>query len=116
MAYLYHLQCVESYGFLNSALTEYLLILCSTRVSNALGAGDPNAAQLATMTVMVLGATEAIIAVSVLYCCRNVLGYAFGYEKEVVDYVKSMTPIICLSMIMDSLQAVVSGNMFTQTL
>lgn len=81
----------------------------STRVSNALGAGNPNAAQLATMTVMVLGAAEVIIAVSVLYCCRNVLGYAFGYEKEVVDYVTDMTPIICLSMIMDSLQAVVSG-------
>lgn len=81
----------------------------STRVSNELGAGNPNAARLATLAVMVLGAAEVIIAATILFCCRYVLGYAFGDEKEVVEYVKEMSPIICLSVILDSLQAIVSG-------
>lgn len=33
-----------------------------------------------------------------------------GDEKEVVDYVREMTPLICLSIIMDNLQAVLSGS------
>lgn len=32
-----------------------------------------------------------------------------GDEKEVVDYVREMTPLICLSIIMDNLQAVLSA-------
>ncbi|KAI8028758.1 Protein DETOXIFICATION 14 [Camellia lanceoleosa] len=81
----------------------------STRVSNELGAGNPQAARLAVFTVMVLAVVEAIIISTILFCCRFVLGYAYSEEKEVVDYVKEMTPLICFSITMDSLQAVLSG-------
>lgn len=37
------------------------------------------------------------------------LGYAFSDEKEVIDYVKNMTPLLCISIMMDSTQGVLSG-------
>ncbi|CAN1268711.1 Protein DETOXIFICATION 12 [Linum perenne] len=41
--------------------------------------------------------------------CRHAFGYSFSNEKEVIDYVTRMAPLICLSVIMDSLQGVLSG-------
>ncbi|CAL5324799.1 unnamed protein product [Camellia sinensis] len=81
----------------------------STRVSNEVGAGNPQAARLAVWAVMVLEAAEATIAATTLFCCRNILGHAYSDDKEVVDYVKDMTPLLCLSIFMDSFQAVLSG-------
>ncbi|CAL5367273.1 unnamed protein product [Camellia sinensis] len=82
----------------------------STRVSNEVGAGNPQAARLAVWAVMVLEAAEATIAATTLFCCRNILGHAYSDDKEVVDYVKDMTPLLCLSIFMDSFQAVLSGG------
>ncbi|CAL5369639.1 unnamed protein product [Camellia sinensis] len=92
----------------NPELESSVLSIC-TRVSNELGAGNPQAARLAVCTVIVLAVAEAIIISTILFCCRFVLGYTYSEEKEVVDYVKEMTPLICFSITMDSLQAVLSG-------
>ncbi|KAJ4707037.1 Protein DETOXIFICATION [Melia azedarach] len=81
----------------------------STRVSNELGAGNPQAARLAACAVMVLAVTEAVIVSTTLFFCRNVLAYAFNSDKEVVNYVAELVPLLCLSIMMDSLQAVLSG-------
>ncbi|CAN1240138.1 Protein DETOXIFICATION 12 [Linum grandiflorum] len=40
---------------------------------------------------------------------RHAFGYSFSNDKEVIDYVTRMAPLICLSVIMDSLQGVLSG-------
>ena len=82
---------------------------CSTRVSNELGAGNPQAAQVAVSAAMFLAVTQAIAISATLFCCRHILGYAYSYERQVVDYVTIMTPLLCLSVFMDSLQAVLSG-------
>lgn len=89
-----------SYGFGAAA---------STRVSNELGAGNPQAARVAVRAAMFLSVIEASIVSTTLFCCRYVLGRAFSSEKQVVDYVAVMAPLICLSVFMDSLQAVLSG-------
>ncbi|KAL2522368.1 MATE efflux family protein [Forsythia ovata] len=81
----------------------------STLVSNELGAGKPRAARDAVFAVLVLSVSEFIIASTVIFFCRYILGYAFSNEMDVVNYVKDMTPFLCLSIIMDSLQAVLSG-------
>ena len=83
---------------------------CSTRVSNELGAGNPHAAQFSVSSVMVLSAIEAVIVSTILFCCRSVWGYAYSDEKEVVDYITGMTPLLCISVIMDTSQAVLSGK------
>ncbi|XP_019054836.1 PREDICTED: protein DETOXIFICATION 10-like isoform X2 [Nelumbo nucifera] len=81
----------------------------STRVSNELGAGNPQAAQVAVYVVMLLSVTEAVIVSTALFAGRYILGYAYSNEKEVVNYVTKMAPLFCLTVIMDSLQGVLSG-------
>ncbi|RZC52747.1 hypothetical protein C5167_021169 [Papaver somniferum] len=81
----------------------------STRVSNQLGAGKPQAARLAVFTVMIIAGTEAAIVSSALFVCRYIVGYAYSNGKEVVDYMTAMVPLICLSAILDGLQIVLGG-------
>ena len=40
-------------------------------------------------------------------------GYIYSNEKEVVDYVTVMAPLVCVSVILDSIQGVLIGNNFT---
>ncbi|KAL2457541.1 MATE efflux family protein [Forsythia ovata] len=81
----------------------------STRISNELGAGKPQAAQVALYAVLILSTVEFVMASTAIFIYRRILGYAFSDEKEVVIYVKEMTPLLSLSIIMDSLQAIFSG-------
>ena len=83
--------------------------LYSTRIANELGAGNPRAARFAVYAVMFLAVSETIIVASALFASRRVFGYLYSNEKEVVDYVTTMAPLVCLSIVMDSLQAVLSG-------
>nr|XP_025885467.1 protein DETOXIFICATION 14-like isoform X2 [Solanum lycopersicum] len=79
------------------------------RISNELGAGNPEAARMSVMSVTVLGMAEAIVASIILLCSCRILGYAFSNEKEVVDYLRDMTPLLCLLIATDCIQAVLSG-------
>nr|GMC58284.1 protein DETOXIFICATION 14-like [Ipomoea batatas] len=81
----------------------------SVRVSNALGGGKPQAARAALFAVLLLSATEFLLASVAIFCCRYVWGYMFTYEQEVITYVKEITPLLCLSIILDGTQAVLSG-------
>lgn len=83
--------------------------LYSTRVSNELGAGNPQGARIATFAAMFLAVSETTIITTTLFACRNVFGYTFSNEKEVIDYVTTMAPLVCLSVILDSFQGVLSG-------
>nr|XP_043629015.1 protein DETOXIFICATION 16-like [Erigeron canadensis] len=82
----------------------------STRVSNELGAGHPRTARLSVTVVVVVAVIVGIVVGSVLILIRNVLGYAFSNEVEVVHYVATMLPIIAASNFLDGLQCVLSGS------
>ncbi|GMP83554.1 hypothetical protein CsSME_00037425 [Camellia sinensis var. sinensis] len=79
-----------------------------TRVSNELGAGNPQGARVAVFAVMLLAVAETTVVSATLFACRRIFGYTFSNEKEVVDYVTAMAPLVCLSVIMDSIQGVLS--------
>ncbi|MED6193530.1 hypothetical protein PIB30_020500 [Stylosanthes scabra] len=81
----------------------------STRVSNELGAGKPRAARVAVQAAMCLAVIETSIVSATLFACRHIYGYVFSNEKEVVDYVTVMAPLVCVSVILDSLQGVLAG-------
>ncbi|WOH10283.1 hypothetical protein DCAR_0729750 [Daucus carota subsp. sativus] len=81
----------------------------STRVSNELGAGHAEAARLAAWLATFLAVIEVVCASTILFCCRSILGYAFSDEKEVVDYVKELAPILSLSIMADCLATMFSG-------
>ncbi|XP_061351423.1 protein DETOXIFICATION 12-like [Gastrolobium bilobum] len=84
-------------------------VSASTRVSNELGAGNPHGARVAVLAAMSLAAIETSIVSGTLFACRNVYGYIFSNDKEVVDYVTVMAPLVCLSVILDSIQGVLNG-------
>ncbi|XP_055960880.1 protein DETOXIFICATION 12-like [Mercurialis annua] len=91
------------------ALPYGLSAAVSTRVSNELGAGNPKAARNAAYSVMFITAAELILVSVTLFATQHVFGYTFSDEKEVVDAVSSMAPLICLSVIIDGLQGIFSG-------
>ncbi|XP_028785491.1 protein DETOXIFICATION 14-like [Neltuma alba] len=81
----------------------------STRVANEVGAGNVEAAKGAVRVWIILGVAEGCIVSGTLLGCRHFLGYAFNSDHDVVHYVGSIAPLLCLSVFLDSLQAVISG-------
>ncbi|XP_019173064.1 PREDICTED: protein DETOXIFICATION 12-like [Ipomoea nil] len=81
----------------------------STRISNELGAGNSEAARNVVTAVLVLSLSEAVIAITALLCSGRVLGFLFSNEKEVVDYIGKMVPFVCLLVVTDCIQSVLSG-------
>ncbi|KAF3332690.1 MATE efflux family protein 5-like protein [Carex littledalei] len=81
----------------------------STRVSNELGAGRPETARLAVQVVLCLTITGGLIVGSILILIRDVWGYAYSNEEEVVKYVAIILPILAISNMLDSIQCVLSG-------
>ncbi|KAJ3686035.1 hypothetical protein LUZ61_015199 [Rhynchospora tenuis] len=99
---------------LNTACFVYMIpfglgAAVSTRVSNELGAGRPEAAKLAVRVVLCLTITGGIIVGTVLIFVRNIWGYAYSNEAEVVKYVAIMLPLLAISNMIDSIQSVLSG-------
>ncbi|KAK4715493.1 hypothetical protein R3W88_013831 [Solanum pinnatisectum] len=99
---------------LNTTYTLYaipfgLSSAVSTRVSHQLGAGNPQGACASAVSVMLIAAAESILVGTTVFACRNVCGYIFSNEKEVVDYVANIAPLLCLSVIIDSFQGTLSG-------
>ncbi|XVE72137.1 hypothetical protein DITRI_Ditri11bG0014500 [Diplodiscus trichospermus] len=81
----------------------------STRVANQLGAGNPQGARRSVVVAMVIAAIEPIMVATALFSCRHIFGYLFSNEKQVVNYVAEMIPLLCISLLMDSIQGVLSG-------
>ncbi|KAK9116196.1 hypothetical protein Sjap_015143 [Stephania japonica] len=81
----------------------------STRVSNELGAGKPQAARLAVYAAMAIAIADATIVSAILFASRNIWGYAYSNENGVIDYVTGMAALISIEVILDSLQGVMSG-------
>ncbi|KAF9623474.1 hypothetical protein IFM89_003058 [Coptis chinensis] len=100
--------CLTTISFLYS-IPIGLGAAASTRVSNELGAGNAQDARISVCVVMLIAATVMVFVSATLFASRNILGYAYSNEKEVIDYVTTLVPLVCLSVIMDSLQGVLSG-------
>lgn len=81
----------------------------STRIANELGAGNPQIARIAACGAVVMGAANGLVVSSILFTTRKVFGYCFSSEKQVVDYVTTMAPLVCVNVLSDSLQGVLSG-------
>uniref|UniRef100_A0A1S4D6N7 Protein DETOXIFICATION 9-like n=1 Tax=Nicotiana tabacum TaxID=4097 RepID=A0A1S4D6N7_TOBAC len=81
----------------------------STRISNELGARNPKAARNSICAVFTLATVEFLIASGILFLLRNLWGYAFTHEQEVVNLLKEITPLLCLSMFLNTVVAVLSG-------
>ncbi|KAL0408918.1 UNVERIFIED_CONTAM: protein DETOXIFICATION 12 [Sesamum radiatum] len=92
----------------NPQLETSVLSVC-TRISNELGAGRPERARASVIASTLLAIINATVVGVSLFACRRVFGYVFSNEKEVVDYVTDMAPLICLSVVIDNIQGALLG-------
>lgn len=104
---------VLSITFNTSALlyviTYGLGAAASTRISNELGAGHPRAARLAACVVIVIGVALGTVDGLVLIAIRNVWGYAYSNDREVIRYLANMMFILAASHFLDSLLCALTG-------
>lgn len=81
----------------------------STRVSNELGSGSADRARVAVYASMLIASIEAIITSSTLFSTRRVFGYLFSNDMQVINYVTKMAPLVCISVVLDSIQGTLCG-------
>ncbi|ESQ28715.1 hypothetical protein EUTSA_v10018475mg [Eutrema salsugineum] len=81
----------------------------STNVANELGAGNPRGACDSASAAIIIAAVESVVVSSTLFLSRNVWPYAYSNVEEVTRYVTEITPILCISILMDSFLTVLSG-------
>ncbi|ESR43947.1 hypothetical protein CICLE_v10013604mg [Citrus x clementina] len=96
---------VSKTDFGNTGAELTIGISYCTRVANELGAGNPEPARLSTCVVIFLAVAEAAIGSVALFCCRNVLAYLFNTDKDVVNYVSELVPLLSTAIFMDSMQS-----------
>lgn len=88
------------------------ILCCSTRVSNELGAGNSQAAQLALRVMIIMAISEGAAVGITTILVRHVWGKLYSNEEEVIKYVAKMMPLLALSDFLDGFQCVLSGHNF----
>ncbi|KAK3133961.1 hypothetical protein QOZ80_6AG0543300 [Eleusine coracana subsp. coracana] len=81
----------------------------STRVSNELGAGHPQAAKLATRVVLFIALSTGLLIASAMILLRSFWGYMYSNEPQVVTYIAKMIPVLAISFFTDGLHSSLSG-------
>ncbi|CAK0783734.1 hypothetical protein CVIRNUC_006933 [Coccomyxa viridis] len=102
-------------GFNTTALTYTISLgvggAASTRVGHELGSGKPKRAQLAATTVIGLEVMLMVVVVILGIALRDVWGYLFTSDPEVIDAIEYILPLVFLSEIGDGLNGVCGGVM-----
>ena len=80
------------------------------RVSNELGAGHPKSAAFSVVVVNVISFIICVIAAIVILALRRVLSYAFTEGEVVADAVSDLSPLLALTLVLNGIQPVLSGN------
>ncbi|XP_073138671.1 protein DETOXIFICATION 21-like [Henckelia pumila] len=89
-----------SFGFLAAA---------SVRISNELGSGDPKAAKFSIAVIVVTSFCMGIIFLTVALVLRDRVGYMYTKSPQVAAEVARLSPLLAFSMLMNSVQPVLSG-------
>ncbi|VAI94023.1 unnamed protein product [Triticum turgidum subsp. durum] len=58
---------------------------------------------------MVLGIASSVSVALAIVLVRNLWGYAYSNDKEVVEYISRIMPIIAVAFLFDDMQCVLSG-------
>ncbi|XP_065618809.1 protein DETOXIFICATION 19 isoform X2 [Quercus suber] len=90
-------------------ITYGLSAAASTRVSNELGAGNPIQAKSAMAVAIKLSVLLAVTVVLALGFGHNIWAGFFSNSNEIIQEFSSMTPLLAISIISDSVQGVLSG-------
>ncbi|NXQ16464.1 S47A1 protein, partial [Peucedramus taeniatus] len=81
----------------------------SVQVGNALGSGNIEVAKRSSNTGLICTGVFSVIVGSILAATRNVLGYVFTTEKEIVDLVAWVMPIYVVFHLFEAMSGACSG-------
>ncbi|KAK3028410.1 hypothetical protein RJ639_039620 [Escallonia herrerae] len=90
-------------------ITYGLSAAASQRVSNELGAGNPDRAKHAMGVTLKLSTLLALLVVSALGLGHNIWSGFFSSSSVIIEKFASMTPLLVVSILFDSVQGVLSG-------
>lgn len=90
-------------------ITYGLSAAASTRVSNELGAGNPDRAKHAMAVTLKLSIFLALTVVLALAFGHNIWAGFFSDSSTIIQKFASLTPFLVVSIIFDSFQGVLSG-------
>ncbi|XAR68321.1 hypothetical protein NMG60_11003406 [Bertholletia excelsa] len=90
-------------------ITYGLSAAASTRVSNELGAGNPDRAKHAMFVTLKISLFLALIVILALGFGHNIWAGFFSDSSTIVQAFASLTPFLLVSVIFDALQGVLSG-------
>ncbi|XP_005525986.1 PREDICTED: multidrug and toxin extrusion protein 1-like [Pseudopodoces humilis] len=79
------------------------------QVGNALGAGDIEAAKRSSSTSLICTGVFSVIVGSILAATRNVLGYIFTVDKEIIDLVAWVMPVYVVFHLFEAVNGACSG-------
>ena len=80
-------------------------------MSNELGAGKPHAARSVVAVSLCIGILDGGIMASLIYSLRDVWGWGFSNDTEVVKHVAYTAPYLAGVAIIYSVQAILSGTL-----
>ncbi|NXB72667.1 S47A1 protein, partial [Donacobius atricapilla] len=81
----------------------------SVQVGNALGAGNIEAAKRSSSTSLICTGVFSVIVGSILAATRNVLGYVFTKDKEIIDLVAWVMPVYVVFHLFEAMTGACSG-------
>ncbi|CAM8946533.1 unnamed protein product [Rhodiola kirilowii] len=90
-------------------LSYGLAAAASTRVSNELGAGHRKRAKSATIVALQISVSLGILVVILLAVGHNIWAGFFSDSSEIIKAFALMTPFLVISIVLDSIQGVISG-------
>ena len=94
-----------------STMTCYFIVctFCSTRVSNEIGAGNVDMAKNAVAVTLKLSVFLAFSFILLLGLGHGLWARLFSGSKVIVAEFAAITPLLMISIVLDSAQGVLSG-------
>lgn len=91
-------------------MLKWVFYDCSVRISNELGAAHP---RVAKFSVYVVNGNSVLINIAlsaIILIFRVGLSKLFTSDAEVIDEVSALTPLLCISVLLNGIQPILSGN------
>lgn len=86
------------------------VVHCRVRVANELGAGNGKAAKFATMVSVATSTAIGVVGMVIVLVFHEPIALLFSSSRPVLDSVNTMTLLLALTILLNSVQPVLSGN------
>lgn len=100
-------------NIITSNLITLLIIFTSVRVSNELGLGRPRAIKYSVYVTVFQSLLIGLLCMIIVFIMKNHMATIFTNSKEMQEAVSELAYLLGVTMILNSVQPVISGKLFT---